>query len=152
MRVDVGRLAAEGERLEGKVSAEALDLHEADVAVLGPIACKMLAIRVFDDLLVDGSLTVRMRLRCSRCAELFETDIEEPKFHFDCRIEKGSEFVDLTGEIRESILLAFPVHPVCRSDCRGLCPQCGANRNRKPCRCKPSRDARWSGLSGLALP
>ncbi len=152
MRVDIGRIAEDGERLTGELPVESLDLHDPDVAVLGPVACKVLVVRVFDELLVDGSLKVRTRFLCSRCGDAFETDVEEPGFHYDCRIEKGIEFVDLTEEIRESILLAFPVYPVCRAGCRGLCPQCGANRNRNPCRCKPPPDdARWNALSGLAL-
>ena len=151
MRIDLRRVGEEGERLAGEIPAEALDLHETDVAIVGPIACTVTAVRVFDELLVDGSIRARMRSRCSRCGESLEADVEEPSFHYDCRIEKGTEFVDLTEEIRESILLAFPVHPVCRTDCRGLCPQCGANRNRRSCRCKPQDNARWTALDGLAL-
>lgn len=151
MKIDIGRIGEEGERVVGEIAADVLDVREPGLAVLSPIACKLTAVRVFDELLVDGAVRVRMRFVCSRCDEPFETDVEEPKFHYDCRIEKGVEFVDLTGEIRESILLTFPVHPVCRSDCRGLCPQCGANRNRKPCRCRPPQDARWSALDGLTL-
>jgi uncharacterized protein len=152
MRIDLGRLAEEGERLEGEIPSETLGLQDPDVAVLGPIVYRLVAVRVFDELLVDGSVKVRVRFLCGRCAEAYETDVEEPGFHFDCHVEKGGEFVDLTGEIRESILLAFPVYPLCRSGCRGLCPKCGANRNRKSCRCKPLRDdAQWGALNGLKL-
>jgi uncharacterized protein len=151
MRVDVGRIPEGGERVDSEVPAEVLDIQDPEIAVLGPVVCRAHVVRVFDQLLVDGSLKVRIRFLCSRCAEKFETEVEEPAFHYDCVIEKGVEFVDLTEEIRESILLTFPVHPVCRSDCRGLCPKCGANRNRKPCRCEPPHGACWNALNGLAL-
>jgi uncharacterized protein len=149
MRVDLGRLGERGERLVGEVAPELLDIHDPDIRVMCPVKCEAVAVCAGDELLVDGRLSVRAQFRCGRCGEMFETDVEEPTFHYDCQVEKGVEFVDLTGEIRESILLTFPVYPVCRPDCLGLCPQCGANRNRKPCRCKPSKDARWSALDGL---
>lgn len=151
MRVDLGRLAEEGEHFEGELGPEVMGFLAPEITPLSPIRYSLFAVVAFEDLLVDGSLKVRVRFVCSRCAEDFEADVEEPKFHYDCRIEDGSQFVDLTEEIRESILLTFPVHPVCRADCRGLCPKCGANRNLRPCRCKPPHDDCWGALNGLAL-
>jgi uncharacterized protein len=135
--------------MAGEVAPESLDLHDPDIRVMSPVKCEFVAVLAGDELLVDGRLRVTVQFRCGRCGEMFEKDVEEPAFHYDCQTEKGIEFVDLTGEIRESILLSFPVYPVCRPDCLGLCPQCGANRNRKPCRCKPPTDARWRALDGL---
>lgn len=151
MRVDLGRLPEEGLRIEEDVPAEVLDLHEDDIEIRGPVHCKVKAVRVSDELLVDGTIAVPARFRCTRCAEMFDTEVVEPQFHHDCAVDKGSEFVDLTAEIRESILLSFPVYPVCRADCRGLCPKCGANRNRKSCRCKTQQDDQWNALDGLVL-
>jgi uncharacterized protein len=61
------------------------------------------------------------------------------------------ESVDLTGDIRESMILAFPHYPVCDSACKGMCPQCGTNLNQKECNCQPPTDDRWVGLDGLKL-
>ena len=61
------------------------------------------------------------------------------------------ESVDLTEDIRESIILAFPHYPVCKPECKGLCPQCGENLNRQTCSCQPPADDRWAGLEGLKL-
>jgi uncharacterized protein len=44
--------------------------------------------------------------------------------------------VDLGPEIRDQLLLAYPITPLCREDCAGLCPVCGGNRNVKPCDCE----------------
>jgi uncharacterized protein len=56
----------------------------------------------------------------------------------------------LEDVLREQVLLALPVRTLCRPDCKGLCPRCGANRNLQPCNCDtgPS-DPRWEALSGL---
>jgi uncharacterized protein len=47
---------------------------------------------------------------------------------------RGSE-IDLTRFLREVVALALPVQPLCREDCRGLCPRCGADRNLERCAC-----------------
>jgi uncharacterized protein len=52
--------------------------------------------------------------------------------------------------LREQVLLAVPLRAICREDCKGLCPQCGANLNEKRCSCaEPVEDPRWSGLKDL---
>jgi uncharacterized protein len=57
--------------------------------------------------------------------------------------------LDLEEILRQDALLAAPVHPLCRADCRGLCPTCGKNLNEGPCDCRPEPDPRWSALLGL---
>jgi uncharacterized metal-binding protein YceD (DUF177 family) len=46
------------------------------------------------------------------------------------------EEVDLAPLVRETMILALPTKPLCREDCRGLCPRCGANRNGGECGCR----------------
>lgn len=62
------------------------------------------------------------------------------------------ETVDLEPLIREQFVLAVPFAPLCREDCLGLCPQCGADRNHAPCSCEKPVDPRFSALQGLKLP
>jgi uncharacterized protein len=56
----------------------------------------------------------------------------------------------LADVLREQVLLSLPVRTLCKPDCKGLCPRCGANRNSQPCQCDvgPS-DPRWEALAGL---
>ena len=46
--------------------------------------------------------------------------------------------IDLTELLREQFYLAVPMKPLCREDCRGLCPSCGTNRNTGTCQCQPA--------------
>jgi uncharacterized protein len=46
--------------------------------------------------------------------------------------------IDLSGPVRDEILLAAPMRAVCRPDCAGICPACGKNRNVTPCDCEKS--------------
>lgn len=53
---------------------------------------------------------------------------------------RGSE-IDLSGFTRELIALLLPVQPLCKEDCRGLCPRCGIDRNRESCECEDRNPA-----------
>jgi uncharacterized protein len=57
--------------------------------------------------------------------------------------EEGYTFskgrLDLSEMLREQIILALPMHPLCSEDCLGLCPVCGQNRNRRQCGCVEAR-------------
>ena len=62
----------------------------------------------------------------------------------------GQTVIDLGDDVRQTVLLAFPLKHVCREDCRGLCPQCGTNLNEGSCDCRESRvDGRWDKLKEL---
>ncbi|MGB7266402.1 MAG: DUF177 domain-containing protein [Terracidiphilus sp.] len=56
----------------------------------------------------------------------------------------------LEDVLREQVLLSLPVRTLCKPDCKGLCPRCGANRNTQPCSCDEGpTDPRWGALTGL---
>ena len=58
--------------------------------------------------------------------------------------------IDLNELVREQFYLALPMKPLCSEDCKGICPQCGTNRNITPCDCTPQwEDPRLAGLKTL---
>jgi uncharacterized protein len=60
--------------------------------------------------------------------------------------------IDLDPIIREQVLLALPMHAVCREDCRGLCGMCGQNLNEAACGCESRRvDPRLAVLKDIKL-
>lgn len=59
------------------------------------------------------------------------------------------DVIDLEPLVREQLILAVPFAPLCSESCQGLCPQCGADRNREPCACEPVADPRWAALKNL---
>jgi uncharacterized protein len=77
-------------------------------------------------------------------AEVAEEDLD--LFPYD------GESVDLEPLFREQFVLAVPFAPLCREDCKGLCPQCGIDRNTSTCTCEPPIDPRLAALKGLKLP
>ena len=71
-------------------------------------------------------------------------------FFRSIEIVDTDEAIDLTDDMREAMILAFPTVPVCRPECKGLCPQCGINRNKSECECSgPVADSRWQALDKL---
>jgi len=60
--------------------------------------------------------------------------------------------VPLEPLVEEQVQLELPLKALCRDDCRGLCPMCGADRNLAPCVCKPPSDERWKSLRTLLEP
>ena len=62
------------------------------------------------------------------------------------------EKIDLEPLFREQFVLAVPYAPLCKEDCKGLCPQCGIDRNTATCSCEKPTDPRLAALKGLKLP
>jgi len=149
--VDVARLAKGGEWFRGETADGLLDLGESEfVTPVGGMRYALKAEIIGTELLVRGEARQRLVCVCSRCAESFETEVAEPEFVCSYEINAATDFVDLTGEIREAIILALPGYPVCRESCQGLCMTCGANLNDTTCRChEAGRDDRWAALDAL---
>ena len=63
-----------------------------------------------------------------------------------------AEHVDLAELVRDAVVLELPLAPLCRQDCAGLCPVCGADRNDADCGCRPVGDPRWATLDALRVP
>lgn len=62
----------------------------------------------------------------------------------------GHETLDLRPLVRDAVVLGLPLTPLCRPDCAGLCPQCGADLNAGECSCPaPLGDPRWAALDVL---
>jgi uncharacterized protein len=111
---------------------------------------------------------VSVRQRCVRCLQPVETLVsgevalvgrkpageEKGADPPEGMVYHDGDWLDLAGEVREVVLLETPTYPLCRSDCAGLCPHCGADRNLGPCGCGAERpvDPRLAALEALRRP
>ena len=121
--------------------------------VTGPVRVAISYYRAGTEVFVSGEAIVATTASCARCAEEF-AGAESRPFRYvlaprsigdgadsDLRGEEleyslyDGEEIDLTPLIREQVLLALAERPLCREDCRGLCPRCGANLNESQCAC-----------------
>ena len=119
--------------------------------------------------LVKGRLLARVPEHCGRCLEPYTVTVtpqvdarfipnprgrgEELELHAD-DLETDvydNGVVDLTALLETETTLLLPMKPLCREDCRGLCPICGGNRNVTDCHCEVSvADPRWAPLKAWA--
>lgn len=151
MKIYLNDLTGEGADYQGELPAAILELdRDYVVRCEEPIRYRLRAVVVSDELLVDGELDVNLRVHCRRCDDVFPESLEKLAYHFDTDVENWPEYVDLTEDLRESIILAFPSYPVCSPDCKGLCPQCGMDLNKSECECSTPADSRWAALGSLA--
>ncbi len=151
MIIELSKLRPGGERLEGEEPAAILDLEPgALVLAISPIRYRLLAELLPGELVVRGSLVCRIAFPCSRCANRVEREVRTEDFVCVREYRDLSEAIDLTENMREDMILAFPNYPVCSPGCRGLCPQCGTDLNEGTCSCRPPADhPAWSGLDRL---
>ena len=116
--IDASRVDPEGEEIEGE--ANAVDLDEEFVKPFGGVRYR-LSLQVFgSELLVRGHLEQDFDLVCSRCGKDFDDTVKVDDFTISMEIDAKSPEVDLTEEIRESIILALPTYPVCDETCPGV--------------------------------
>jgi len=155
MLVRITEIPPEGKKTyEGDEYPSILEIAPDDrlVTVDQPVRYRVIASVASSRLIVQGKVWTEVRFRCSRCSDVFPCEIRDDAFERVIDLSKDVLSVDLTADIRETILLHFSGYPVCRADCRGLCSRCGANLNKRTCHCTPTGDSRWGGLDGLRLP
>jgi len=148
--IEPWKIPPDGMDISGQEKPEVIALEkDAGAEAGGVIQYEFHAQCIGHELIVTGRVEMDVRFTCSRCADLFETRVEDHSFFCEKEILALHETLDLTDEVRETIILAFPNYPVCRESCRGLCPRCGVNLNREKCGCKPTEAGHWSAFSSL---
>lgn len=112
---------------------------------------------VHEGVLASGQVVAGWEGECRRCLRpLTGQTSAEFRELFEPRPQEGETYplrhdhIDLEPLAREALLVELPLAPVCRPDCRGLCPTCGADLNVGPCACPSAEgDPRWQVLDGL---
>lgn len=141
MRIDLNQLP-EAQVVEFQEAEEPadLDLEASGIKILSAIEIKANALKSRDNLDVKIALKARALTQCSRC--LTDTEVILQKdFRLDYTISKPTSggrqdsFVDLSEDIRQEIILDYPVKPLCNPSCKGLCVKCGKNLNEGNCEC-----------------
>ena len=168
MMLDLRALKDFPARVTFEAEADDLDLQIYGVKYRSLIKVELDVFRSDNVYYCTGHVKLDVKFECSRCLK-FYSDSLEGQVDFSIResaetepydrggipenqliIPKGTPRIDIGDSIREALVLEVPLKPLCKDDCRGLCPQCGVNRNEQNCQCKvEATDPRWDGLREL---
>jgi len=131
--------------LEQRLDAATLlgEPHEF-VRFFEPLTVRLHAQMTSSDIVVSGKIGTQIALNCGRCLESVNRRLNT---EFQQVYPAEGDAVDLSGDLRETILLDLPMNAVCSERCKGLCPTCGKNRNVVSCRCAETLpNPRWESL------
>ncbi|AXI81574.1 DUF177 domain-containing protein [Peterkaempfera bronchialis] len=144
------------------------------VPAKSPVELELRLESVVEGVLVTGTATARIAGECVRCLEPVEDDLEvefQELYYYpedDGRIRGASagsasdeddedetyrlegDLFDLQSVLRDAVVLALPLQPVCQDDCLGLCSECGARLSDDPDHHHDAVDPRWAALQGLS--
>ena len=101
---------------------------------------------------LNGTISANANLECCRCLNVFERAVSfEFEEEFDgLAFGYPDDWIDIAEPIRAALIFQEPMQPLCNDDCKGLCPHCGADRNRIDCGCDTETfDPRLASLQRL---
>jgi uncharacterized protein len=140
---------------------------EANAAL--PVTGETALLRTKHGVLVSARLDGVQTAECSRCLRVIELPLHvefEEEFFASVNLDTGARLpapedpeafvidshhlLDLGEAVRQYWTAGMPMQPLCRPDCRGLCPSCGKDLNEGPCACPPQDEGPFQALRGLA--
>ncbi|KAB7836448.1 DUF177 domain-containing protein [Streptomyces mobaraensis] len=171
---ELGRRPGALKRLSRSIPAPAdLGIEVIGVAEGATVELDLRLESVMEGVLVTGTARAPLTGECVRCLEPLERELEadfqemysypdadsrnrpvaepaEDEDEEDTLFLEGDLF-DLEPVLRDAVVLSLPLQPVCREDCPGLCPECGARLADDPDHHHDVHDIRWAALQGLAV-
>lgn len=169
MLISLLRLPADGLVFRHQYAAGELDLSEHEFELeTAPLVTGRVT-RVGMDVRVRGEIKAALKADCDRCLNAVPIGIESS---FDLIYVPDDPGAGQTGEhevldrdldiatyeneqinlddlVLEQLELSLPTRVLCREDCKGLCPECGADLNFEQCQCEKPIDPRWQALADL---
>jgi len=143
-----------GLRLDGEEFASIkgeLTLLRTDRGLLASVRGEARAWRECARCLNDAAVTIELAFQEEylpfndpRTEAEVETEDSEDAYRID-----EDHRLDLSEGLRQYILTSGPTKPLCKTDCAGLCPECGADLNTESCDCATPTDSRWTALSSF---
>ena len=181
IKLEINRIPSQGLALVEEIPAHQWPVLKhcstsGECTFTTPVCFNLRVLPEKDLVIVKGQFETKVTLACSRCLDTYETVLKQrftlrfgreiaEALHDDTSGEveltadqigisyfEGEEIV-LDDALQEQVILALPIKPLCRPDCKGLCQNCGADLNHEPCTCsKVVRDTPFSILKNIQLP
>jgi uncharacterized protein len=136
MKIYVNQIPEEGLTLRATYDPAALDMERPDVHLAEPFEAEAVATKADQELIVAVDVRVPARLTCARCLDEVSSVLTAQAV-FNYNVEP-TDVVDITDDVRQEVILSYPMVPVCRPECKGLCSVCGQNLNAGACVHQPA--------------
>lgn len=134
MKIYVDKIPDGGLELNENIEPGLLLLDEqAIINFIKPIKVKANVIKTGAEIFVDVLLESTVEYTCAKCLSKFE-DIFSKKLDIALEV-RPAEIVELDDEIRQEIIVDYPMKVICKAECKGLCSNCGQNLNIGECEC-----------------
>jgi uncharacterized protein len=134
MKINVNHILPQGTVFEEDISAKSLEVGNDIIKFKGPVHVKARLEKITNAVVADLEIRASVTQVCGRCLNEFDQALDR-ELRLDFALDRGVYELDLDPDIREDIILWYPLKPLCKSDCLGLCPGCGANLNETKCTC-----------------
>ena len=131
MKIAVNKVPPEGLKQRATYNPSVLDMDRQDVQLKEPFEADTFVTKADRELVVNVEIRAPLHLVCGRCLEEF-TSVVTPRAVFSYTVQP-TETVDITDDVRQEIILAYPMIPLCKPDCKGLCRSCGQDLNVTSC-------------------
>lgn len=135
MKITVKDIGSKGLDLDEHIDPVELGLKNDDFQCVSTIDVKARVERLGDTVLAKTEAEGMFSFTCGRCLEPVQKKVKEDCV-FDYKVDKTTQTIELNDDIRQEIILAFPLVVLCREDCKGLCTGCGVNLNKEQCKCQ----------------
>jgi len=151
------RHPASRQALRVELPSDGLTVLDSVVPAGAPIDVDVELESLSDGIVVTGRVSAPWAGMCRRCLgpaggllDVLVRELYQAKPDSDDAFPLDGDQLDLEPLVREALLLELPLAPLCRPDCAGLCPECGADRNDVDCGHQLEvRDHRWDVLDDL---
>ena len=131
MKIYVSRVPEEGLKEHASYDPRGMEMERDDIHLDEPFEVDAFIVKADRELVVNAAIHCSLRLTCARCLEDVRTTLQsEAIFSYQVR---PTDMVDITDDVRQEIVLAYPMIPLCRASCKGLCSTCGQNLNVASC-------------------
>ena len=131
MKIYVNRIPDAGLREDTSYAPASLDAEREDLRLDAPVVVSSFIVKTEGELVVQATIHAQAQMTCARCLESFEAPLQASAT-LSYPVEP-TDVIDITEDIRQELMLAYPMIPVCRPECRGLCTVCGENLNLGTC-------------------
>ena len=133
MKIHIRQIRLEGFELSESFSSEWIGLTRKDnIRFIVPINIKAKVTRADDEAFVQIEANSRYESFCYRCLEDLENGWAAD-FTLSFGIDKQAEFIDISEDVRQELILNLPTRILCWDNCKGLCIDCGVNLNKQKC-------------------